>query len=99
MVTPQDVVQTIEGKEVERRGYDAVHMRLAGEVEDVKRVHVGVGEVPDKRRFHSAFDELVVPPEGVRPSFKEVPDGLAAEMGDEVLAGDSEDASEVEEIV
>ena len=74
-------------------------MRLAGEVEDVKRVHVGVGEVPDKRRFHSAFDELVVPSEGVRPSLEEVPDGLAAQMGDEVLGGETEDAGDIVEIL
>ena len=99
MVASQDVVQAVKGKEIERGGHDSVHMCLPGEVEDVQRVHVWVGEVPDERRFHGALDELVVPPESVRPSLEEVPDGLAAEMGDEVLGGETEDAGDIVEVL
>ena len=99
MVASQDVVQTVERKEIECRGHDGVHMCLSGEVEDVQRVHIRVGEVPDERCFHGAFDELVVPSEGVRPGLEEVSDSLAAEMCDEVLGGETEDAGDIVEIL
>ena len=99
VVTAEEVGEGVEREEVERGGDDDAHVGLAGEVEDVERVDVWVGEVVDERCFHRAFDELVVPLESVWPGLEEVSDGQAAEVSDEVFGREAENACDVVEVL